>query len=263
MNGWLCYDEIGAKRNAWFINHLIEKASARGISLSLHVIGNPPFAFPTLPDFAIVRFICPALNEWFEAQGVRVYNNAKTAKIACDKWQTYRFFLDHGIPVLQTELASSRSLPFPLVAKARDGHGGTEVFWVENETELLHVKDTLCVEDFIVQRPSDILGRDMRVYAVGGKIVASVLRESNADFRSNYSLGGNIRLVEADEQQKKIVKKIYDLLGFDFIGIDFLPTKNGWVVNELEDSAGARMLYALSDIDIADLMIDHVLLSLQ
>ena len=98
----------------------------------------------------------------------------------------------------------------------------------------------------------------MRVYAIGGEIIASVLRESESDFRSNYSLGGNIRLVEADEQQKKLVKRIYELLGFDFIGIDFLPTEHGWVVNELEDAAGARMLYSVSDIDIAERMVEQI-----
>ena len=174
MNGWLCYDEIGAKRNAWFINRLIEKASARGISLSLRVIDNLNFSFPTLPDFAIVRFICPTLNEWLEAQGVRVYNNANTARIACDKWLTYQFLLLHGIPVLETELVSARTIPFPLVAKARNGHGGSEVFWVKNETELTRIKDKLKNQDFIVQRPSNILGKDMRVYAIGGEIIASV-----------------------------------------------------------------------------------------
>lgn len=263
MTGWLCYDKKGAERNAWFINRLIEKANARGLSLSLKIIESLDFSFPVLPDFAIVRFICPLCNDQLQTQGVRVFNNAKTARIACDKWLTYEFLLDHGIPVLETELAFQRTLSFPVVAKARDGHGGTEVFWAEDERTLKNIETKLRCTDFILQRPSDILGKDVRVYAVGGEIVASVLRTAKEGFKSNFSLGGNVMLVEADEQQKKIVKKIYDLLGFDFIGIDFLPTKNGWVVNELEDSAGARMLYSLSDIDIADLMIEHVLLSLQ
>ena len=72
-------------------------------------------------------------------------------------------------------------------------------------------------------------------------------------------MGGRVQLAKADELQKEIVKKLYKNLAFDFIGVDFLPDGNGgWVLNEMEDSAGARMLYATSDIDIAKLYIEYV-----
>lgn len=258
MNGWLCYNETGAEKNAWFIDRLIREAEKRGISLSLKIIKGFPFTFDCLPDFAIVRFICPLLNDYFQSHGVRVFNNALTARVACDKWLTYQFLSDNGMPVLETELCFHQTMSFPLVAKSRDGHGGNEVFWVENEPALEKVKNTLGCTDFIVQKPSDILGKDMRVYAVGGEIIACVLRTAKTDFRSNFSLGGSVTLVQADEKQKKLVKQLYELLHFDFVGIDFLPTKNGWVINEIEDSAGARMLYSLSDMDIACTMIEHV-----
>lgn len=258
MNGWLCYNKTGAEKNAWFINRLISEAGKHGLSLSLKIIDGFPFSFENLPDFAIVRFICPLLNDYFQSHGVRVFNNALTTRIACDKWLTYEFLLDNGMPVLQTELCFKQSMPFPLVAKSRDGHGGSEVFWVKNKTALERVKNILDCNDFILQKPSDILGKDMRVYAVGGEIVACVLRTSKTDFRSNFSLGGSVALTQPDEQQKKLVKKLYELLRYDFVGIDFLPTENGWVINEIEDSAGARMLYSISDTDIASLMIQHV-----
>ena len=41
--------------------------------------------------------------------------------------------------------------------------------------------------------------------------------------------------------------------------MDFLPDgKGGYVVNEIEDSAGARMLYKTSDIDVADVFAEYV-----
>jgi RimK family alpha-L-glutamate ligase len=258
MRGWLCYDKEGAERNEWFIARLIEKAKNQGLDLSLQIIENTDFAFIDLPDFAIVRFICPKLNGWLQARGVRVFNNAKTADIACDKWHTYAFLLNHGMPVLETELALAHDLPYPFVAKTRDGHGGKEVFWIENERDFEAVCSRFDAGKLIVQRPASVLGKDMRVYAIGGEIIAGVLRTSQADFRSNFSLGGGIELAEVDEKQREIVAKIHEKTGFDFIGVDFFPTEEGWVVNELEDSAGARMLYALSDIDIAEEMIKRI-----
>ena len=262
MQGWLCYNSLSAEKNAWFISRLIEESKKRGLCLSLKIIDDLPFDFDTLPDFAIVRFICPSLNEYLESRGVRVFNNAKTAKIACDKWLTYQFLIEHGMPVLETELLLERTLSYPFITKTRDGHGGQEVFWVENERALKRVTNTKNPDSFIVQRPSDITGKDIRIYSVNGEITACVLRTAKNGFKSNFSLGGSVELVQADTQQKKLVKKIYDLLHFDFVGIDFLPTKNGWVINEIEDSAGARMLYSLSDIDIACTMMEHVKKSL-
>jgi glutathione synthase/RimK-type ligase-like ATP-grasp enzyme len=135
--------------------------------------------------------------------------------------------------------------------KTRDGHGGEEVFWVENQAEAEQIFQASGGDKgYILQKPNEILGRDMRVYAIGGEIVASVLRKSEKDFRSNFSLGGVVEYAQADEMQKEIVKTLYEKLHFDYIGVDFMPTKNGWVLNEMEDSAGARMLYSCSDFDI-------------
>ena len=98
----------------------------------------------------------------------------------------------------------------------------------------------------------------MRIYAVGGESVAAVLRSSETGFRSNFSLGGSVELIKPSEQQKAIVKTLYRELKFDFVGIDFLPTKTGWVLNEIEDAAGARMLYALSNIDSAEYIVRRI-----
>ena len=67
-----------------------------------------------------------------------------------------------------------------------------------------------------------------------------------------------MQLFEADETQKAIVKTLYEKLKFDYIGVDFLPTETGWVLNEIEDSAGARMLYSCSKLDIISLYAKHI-----
>lgn len=254
MNGWLIYNAQGAEKNAWFIQRLKDEAAKRGARLELKICdGTERFENGKLPDFAIVRSILPQINAALEKRGVRTFNNAKTAEVACDKWETYLLCKRLGIPVLPTVQAEAGGLSYPLVYKSRSGHGGAEVFWAESEREVTQK------EGYILQKPCEILGKDMRVYAVGGEIVAAVLRESQTDFRSNYSLGGNVTLASADERQKQIVRKLYGELQFDFVGIDFLPTTEGWVLNEIEDAAGTRMLYGCSKIDIVPLFMEYVL----
>ncbi len=255
MNGWLIYDQIGASRNQWFIHRLIDEAKTYSVDLQLRLMDEIETA--PLPDFAIVRTIAPKVNQRLEAQGVRTVNNYKTANAACDKWETYLLCKKLGLPVLETSLAEEGTGEFPKVLKARNGHGGSEVFWVENRKQVQ--AKTEKEKKYILQRPSDTLGRDMRIYAIGGEIVAAVLRQSDSDFRSNFSLGGRVSLVKADETQKEIVKTLYNELKFDFVGIDFLPHKGGWVLNEIEDAAGTRMLYQCSDIDIVKPFMQHVI----
>jgi RimK family alpha-L-glutamate ligase len=261
MRGWLIYDKEGAARNAWFIQRLQEEGAANGLQITLRVCEKDETFAGELPDFAIVRTVYPRLNERLEKKGVRVFNNAKTSALANDKWQTYVDCKRWGIPVLPTALAAQQ---FPVVMKSVDGHGGTEVFWANDKKEYQTIEQNFTRQGkrFIAQTPCDILGKDMRVYAIGGEIIAAVLRTSQTQFKSNFSLGGTVELAQADETQRRIVERLYEKLRFDFVGIDFLPSGKGWVLNEIEDAAGARMLYACSDIDVVKLFIQHVVKSL-
>ncbi len=253
MNGWLIYDKASAEKNAWFIKRLIDLARENGLSLTIKTDED----FSRLPDFALVRIIRPDINAKLEKAGVRVFNNAKTALVACDKWKTYLACKAWGIPVLPTAKAYNEEIGLPCIVKTVDGHGGAEVFRAQTEAEIARLQKEY--SNTIVQKQNAVLGKDMRVYAIGGEIVAGVLRTSGSDFRSNFSLGGQVRPLQADELQKEIVRTLYENLAFDFVGVDFLPDGNGgWVLNEMEDSAGARMLYATSDMDIAKVYIEYI-----
>lgn len=262
MRGWLIYDEEGAKRNAWFISRLTELAARFQISLTLK---RCPFDISAekLPDFALVRTIFPALNRQLEEKGVRCINNAKTAYIANDKWETYRFCKENAIPVLPTWQGVPQE--FPCVVKTVDGHGGKEVLWIHSPAEYQTIAAAWTAQGrrFITQKPCAVLGKDMRAYVVGGEIVAAVLRSSQTDFRSNFSLGGSVERVQPTDAQREMVRRIYIQLQADYIGVDFLPDGEKWVVNEIEDSAGARMLYQCTDIDIADVFISYLVGSLK
>ena len=251
MKGWLIYDSEGRERNGWFIQRLLTLAKEKGLDLELKtdIEGDAP-------DFAIVRAIHPNYNKALEEKGVRVFNNFLTSKTACDKWETYLLCKELNIPVLRTWKKEKPPL-YPCVMKSVDGHGGTEVFWLKSEEDFKKAKSSI-KGAYIFQEPSYIVGKDMRAYALGDEIVACVMRQSDKDFKSNFSLGGKVSLTSADEMQKEIVKKLREKLKFDYVGIDFMPTKSGWVLNEIEDSAGSRMLYSLSDFDVAERYIDYI-----
>ncbi len=264
MKGILLYDEMGRRRNEWFIARLIEAARERGCELQL-VITDEDFgsALTPLPDFAIVRTIKPELNARLESLGIPTYNNSATSRICNDKWQTYLLARELGIEAMETHLVNDDStadtLTYPAVLKSVDGHGGSEVFLVKNACECKQKLSILRGKRIITQELCDEPGVDMRVYALGERTLAAVKRTSSSDFRSNFSLGGNAELDTPAQYMQDIIKKLRAKLRFDFVGIDFIRHGGSWVLNEIEDVVGTRMLYSLTDIDAADEYIEYII----
>ena len=55
-----------------------------------------------------------------------------------------------------------------------------------------------------------------------------------------------------------IAIKISELLDADYIGVDFIIHDKGFVVNEIEDPVGARMLLKANGVDAVSLFIKHI-----
>ena len=271
MRGILFYDEAGAQRNAWFIDRMISVAESLGSELKLAVIRDTESALmhlDPLPDYAIVRTILPQLNEALEKRRIPTFNNAKTARIANSKWLTYLYARALYIPVMDTERVRthediSKIKSYPRVVKTVDGHGGSEVFLVKNAIECKELLALHPQKEFVSQELSSEPGVDMRVYVLGGEILAAVKRTSSSDFRSNFSLGGTADLTSVDEKVEGYVSRVAKDLGCDLVGIDFIRHNGEWVLNEIEDSVGTRMLYSLTDLDAAEIYTRYVIAKVQ
>ena len=138
----------------------------------------------------------------------------------------------------------------PAVKKKIDGHGGIDVYMLDKAEPF--------EDGYVYQKPCDTLGRDVRVWLIGKKIIASILRSSDTDFRSNFCLGGKASKYTLSLEEKELVYKIADLLDYDYIGIDFIFNNGRLVFNEIEDTVGARMVYSLTDTDILSLYCDYI-----
>lgn len=236
MKGILIYTQQEAERNIFSIEKFKQK-------LNISLVDE---SYDGEADYVINRTNDYRIAERFEKRGIRVFNNSSLSRLANDKQACYDFMEKQGIPVMET-----RYTGIPAVKKAVGGHGGTEVFMLNKAEE--HEKG------YVYQKPCDTLGKDLRVWLIGGEIISSILRESDTDFRSNFCLGGRATLYNMSEEEKALVKKISSLVGGDYIGIDFLFNNGSPVFNEIEDTVGARMVYSKTDIDIISLYCDYIL----
>lgn len=273
----LIYSPEDITKNGWFIRHLTEISKKRGISLGLLTPEDCLDLFDLQKkrnkkvediSFVINRSRDYHISELFESEDIPSYNNSLTVKTGNDKYEEYLLFKRIGLETMETAEAVD-FLKNPeafleiteggeFVLKKKDGHGGSQVFKVKDIKECRDAIGSEAPDGWIVQRMCSDPGRDVRVYMIGEKICAAVLRTSDEDFRSNFSLGGKAESCEPDDSMKRACNKIANALGSDYIGVDFIEDMGRWVINEIEDAAGARMLYSLCTLDIAELFIEHI-----
>lgn len=192
---------------------------------------------------------------FFEERGKLVVNNALTGKIANDKHLNYELAKRLKIPFLPYVLTNdARTLSYPCVIKSPFGHGGKEVYWAKNEGEASAI---LSGEPLICQKPSDMLGRDIRVYCLGGEVLCAMERSNSKDFRSNFTLGGTCRQIQLPSILREYCSRVIGALSADFVGVDFIVDGEKYYFNEIEDVVGCRMLYH-EGIDAAKLLADYV-----
>lgn len=273
--GWIVYREKDISRNLRFIELLQEAAQKFAIelivqpyeSIDLHLTADrSPFCTKDgehLPDFLMNRAVAPWLNEAAEIMGIRCYNRANVARIANDKRLAHAHFHQIGIAMLPTRARSLNQVleersHHSIIAKDPLGRGGTGV-------KLLNISDSpasirAVLPEHVLEQPvGGQPGKDLRVYIVGGEIIAAVLRASSTDFRANISQGAASTLMELTADQRRTVEKITSAFCLDFVGLDFLIAENGQLLfNEMEDAVGCRSLYMAGKCSIADLVMKHI-----
>lgn len=235
MSGVLIYTNKEAKRNRFSIEKFIQKLDVKLVDENYR--GDADFVINRTNDYKIA--------EYYESRGIRVFNPSSLSKIANDKQKCYEFMKENGIEIMPINYKG-----VPAVKKKIDGHGGIDVYMLDKAEPF--------EDGYVYQKPCDTLGRDVRVWLIGGKIIASILRSSDTDFRSNFCLGGKASEYTLTDDDRELVYKIADLLDYDYIGIDFIFNNGRLVFNEIEDTVGARMIYSLTDIDIISLYCDYI-----
>lgn len=288
LKGYLLYEPHDAIKNTGFIELFMEESKRKGIMLSLLLTTderllplNPHLSSlcaDTLenPDFIINRSRIPALSQALEQCGILVFNSARICEICNDKQRTYDYLMEYGILSMDTvypdnpaDGRTAQQFGYPFVLKPAGGHGGMHVGLIRDERELHQAlsdlkKDYGIIPKLLFQRCASDIGKDLRVYVLGGKIIAGMmrtganLRSQKPEIRANFSLGGTASLHVLTKEETALTEKISAALPADLVGIDFIYHEGRPVFNEIEDVVGTRMLYANTHIDIVKEYLAHV-----
>jgi gamma-F420-2:alpha-L-glutamate ligase len=283
FKGWLIYFKEDAEKNREYINWYLSECHKHNLDLQLIYKENLSFGIENnrlsilyeckqvlLPHFSIVRAIDPMLSKQLEQLGVEVFNSSLVSEICNNKALTHQYLAAHHIPMLDTLFYSidilknspSINIPynFPFIIKEVSGRGGKQVYYINHADDFQQTVKNIHSSQIIVQKVATHKGKDLRVFVIGNKVIAAVLRESSTgDFKANYTLGGTAKLYHLSKAQLDDIHKIIRLFNFDFVGLDFFFDDDGsLLLNEVEDIVGSRSLSATTDINIVDLYLEHI-----
>ncbi len=279
MRGLLIYNRDDYIKNSWFANKIQSVGQDFGMHMelvladTLHLcIENGKFIIysngKALVDlqFVINRTRDAAIAKHFEALGCRVFNSSMVTDICNNKASTHQYVNRAGVDSISTCICNKNRFTmehipfaFPLIVKSASGHGGKEVYKIENTHVLQNTIDVLSEDTFILQEFSPHYGVDIRVYIIDNEIIAAVKRSSHEDFKSNISLGGMAEKYVLSEDERSIITTICHNMQCDFVGIDFILGQHKELLfNEIEDVVGCRALYELYDFDILEFFIQHI-----
>ena len=254
ISGLIVYNAIDTVKNQYFIDEFLQKLNDEEISLSfLDEEFLSEYVKTHNVDFVVYRGRDYKMVELLEKKNVKVFNNSFTNKIANNKYLTYQFLKENNLPFIET----SKDPFYPCIMKSVSGHGGQEVFLVHNEDEELKIQKEHPNLEFIYQEYLENNG-DVRLYVLKKSVITSIKRDNPNDYHNNFSLGGSVEIYKASQEMVDAALKIAHLLDADFIGVDFLLTKDGFKIIEIEDPVGSRMVYKTTDIDIIAKYIEYV-----
>lgn len=209
----------------------------------------------------------------FELSKIKVINSYNATMRAKNKLRTMQMLTKNKIPIPKTYvLNSSEHLEeisedigsFPIILKSLAGSHGSGVSIVESKRGLKSLLDLLSSTNasqptMIQEYIKESSGKDIRVFIVGKRIIAAMERiaTKRGEFRSNFHLGGRVRVAEMSRKEKDVAFAAIKACGLDIAGVDILRTKTGPKVLEVNANPGLEGITEATGRDIAGEIIKY------
>ena len=206
---------------------------------------------------------------WIEKRGVVVMNSARAIERSVDKFYTTALLQEAGLPTPETVVCEDATAAMTAIVAMGDviikplfgsmGHGCVRVSDPDVAFRVVQSLEQLRIV-FYVQRVVDHGGRDIRVFVVGGRVLAAIERRApDGQWRTNVSLGGAARPFDLPPSWEQLALRAAATIGADYAGVDLLPSRDGTVlVLEVNGIPGWQGLKQATGIDVAGAIVEHL-----
>lgn len=218
-----------------------------------------------------ITFYGCALTRQFEALKVYCLNSAAAITQSRDKLYSLQLLLHSGVGIPTTGFANS---PLdtndlikmvggpPLIVKLLEGTQGKGVVLAETKKAAESVINAfkslnanILVQEFI----KEANGKDLRLFVIDGKVVATIQREAMpGEFRANIHLGGTASIIKPTAEEKRIAIKAAKAMDLKVAGVDIIRSSKGPLLLEVNSSPGLEGIEGATNKDIAGEMIKAI-----
>lgn len=212
-----------------------------------------------------------AVVKHFESMDTYVVNGSNAIGESRDKLRSLQVLSQAGVRVPATVLArGARNLraalasvkEMPVVLKVLRGTQGVGVMLVHSPVSLASVLETLNTleEDVLIQEfLKKSAGRDYRIFVVGGKIAAAMLRVApTGEFRSNIHRGGEGTPVKLPKSYRRSALRAAAAFDLGVAGVDLMDGPGGATILEVNSSPGFEGIEKATKQNIAALIMRYV-----
>ena len=206
-----------------------------------------------LPDCLIPRtgsgttYFASAVIRHLEHLGVFVLNTDKSIELAKDKLATVQTLSMNNIPIPNTILAKfpldldliEKQFSFPVILKKVSGSEGKGIVLCENKSQLQDIAELVkSSSNVIIQECiTESLGKDIRVFVVGGRVIGTILRTAcDGTFKANYSAGGTVSEFTTTPEIEWLAVESARLMGLEIAGVDLLFDQEGYRICEVNSA---------------------------
>ena len=208
--------------------------------------------------------------ERLSSAGVQLLNPPGALVAAHDKLLTSRVLRLSGVPHPHTwhiaEGMPTSAPELPLVLKPRFGSWGRDVTLCRTQVELDNELDRLRFRGWfrehgvLAQELVPPQGWDLRLIVAGGRVVGAARRRAApGEWRTNVSLGGHSGPTEPPPLARTLALSAAAAIGADLVGVDLMPTENGFLVAELNGAVDFPTLYSLDEGDVFESTVAELL----
>lgn len=214
-----------------------------------------------------------AIVRQFEVQGIFTTTSSISIVRSRDKLRSIQILARAGIGIPKTifsrgitdiEAAIEELGGPPIIIKLARGTHGRGVVLAETRKAARSVLQGFYVMDedganiLLQEYIEESGGQDVRAFVVGGKVVASMKRQSlDDDFRSNIHQGGTGSMVKLTDEERKIAVKAARAIGLSICGVDMIISNRGPLVLEVNASPGFA-IEKVTDRNVAEKIIEYV-----
>jgi ribosomal protein S6--L-glutamate ligase len=211
-------------------------------------------------------------TEMLKDVGYKIINGDSSFALAKNKLAQHLVFQKENIPCPEFAIArnpeealnAACKIGFPVIIKVAFGTLGKGVFYAENHETFSPIAEYLAIRDgnpLIIERfVSEADRKDLRVFVVGGKVVASMERNApQGDVRANTSSGGTGFEVELTDDERELAIRVAKTFNIEICGVDLIRSKKGPLVLEVNANPGFRELERVTGKDIAKEIVEYSL----